>query len=560
MATNITPNNTLNLPQEHDADGKLAATTTMSRSSDPVEKSVPCKSGKVVPVIFIPGIMGTNLMNLKTKERVWVAPNMDGVFPKVKTIGLLLGSVFKSPKRRQLELDPRPGVVGVYDGGEIDGGESGLSNNELKTRKWGSIMRTAYHPIMNEMQRQLNSIMVNGKLQGEWEARASQSPSDWGDWEENPSLSELGDASGLKKSADVQYEVWAAGYNWLQSNENSAKDIIDYIDKTIIPTYGGKAKEVLIVTHSMGGLVARAIVACHGYNNLYGVVHGAMPATGAPASYKRIRGGFEAWAEKQILSRDAADAVAVMAFAQGPLELLPSRDYNNAQPWLFVRDKKTGMKGLNLPDTCPYEEIYKSDKWWALIPEANSRLLDPAKIISVNSDDVVLDSPDENPLKNRFHATIDSVKKFHKKIEKKYHSDTYVHYCVEAKANDFLTWGNLEWTAENLEGLDPRSANLTGDNLDSKLRLNDRYTLTVGDTYHPGDGTVPVYSGSAPRGVSGVKGAFAHGMNSGKFNRYCKEGKYNNTVGYKHQDAYTDKDGRTLYATLYSLIRLSQKI
>lgn len=74
---------------------------------------------------------------------------------------------------------------------------------------------------------------------------------------------------------------------------------------------------MLIATHSIGELVARAMVACHGYSNLYGIVHAAMPATGAPACYKRVRGGFEDFGEKKMLSRDAADAAAVMAFAEG---------------------------------------------------------------------------------------------------------------------------------------------------------------------------------------------------------------------------------------------------
>ncbi|KMY01888.1 hypothetical protein V476_12345 [Pseudomonas syringae KCTC 12500] len=554
--------NTLHLAQEHDADGELMATTTMSRSNDPVEKSVPCKSGKVVPIIFIPGVMGTNLMNMKTRERAWAAPNMDGVFPVLKTVGLLLGSWFKSPKRRQLELDPRPGAVGIYEDGEIDGGESGLSKEELRTRKWGSIMRTSYHPIMNEMQRQMNSIMIAGNPQGEWKERVQQAPADWGDWEENPSLSALGDASGLMKAADIQYEVWPAGYNWLQSNKDSAADIINYINKTVIPHYNGKAEKVIIVTHSMGGLVGRAMVACRGFSKLYGIVHGAMPATGAPASYKRVRGGFEDFGEKKILSRDAADAVAVMAFAQGLLELLPSRDYNNGQPWLFLRDRTTGKKVFTLPKTCPYTEIYKSDKWWALIPDTNDKLLDPAKIIGTKTDDdVSMESSEENSLKNTFFGIIDSVKNFHEDIENKYYDKTYVHYCVEAKSEKFFTWGNLEWSSKSVEGLDPETASLTSDNLDSELQLNGKYVLTVGEKYHPGDGTVPVYSGAAPRGKPGVKGAFAHGQNAenaGKLINYCKEGKYNNSVGYKHQNAYTDEKGRTLYATLYSLVRLSE--
>lgn len=549
----------LHLPQEYDEDGMLTAHTTLSSSSDPVEKCLQCKSDKVIPIIFIPGIMGTHLMNMQTKRPVWIAPNLDGILPKIKIVGLLLGSWFKSSKQRQAELDSTPGVVGVYEDGELDTAGSGLSKQEIKKRKWGSLMRTAYHPIMGTMQNQMNSVMVNKEPQGEWKERIKQEPCDWGDWEENPSLSSLGKASGLDEAADIQYEVWAAGYNWLQTNRDSAEDIINYINKTVIPSYKGKADKVIIVTHSMGGLVARAIVACHGFKNAYGVIHGAMPATGAPASYKRVRAGFEAFGEKKILGRDGADGVAVMAFAPGPLELLPTRDYNNGQPWLFARDRKTGKKTLGLPKKCPYEEIYKSGRWWGLIPERNNNLMDPANIIStkLSSDDDEGFHQSGNKLRDLFHQTIDSVKVFHGDIEGKYHTSTYVHYSAEAKSEDLLTWGNMDWSAANLDGLDIINAQLTSDNLDACISLNGLYEFEVSEPAHAGDGTVPVYSSASPRGKIGVLGAFAHGQNNGILNHHCRIGKYNCTVGYKHQNAYNDKDGRSTFATLYGLIRLS---
>lgn len=553
----------LHLPQEYDEDGMLTATTTLSSSTDPREKCVAYKGQKIVPIIFIPGIMGTNLMNMKTKKRVWVAPNMDGLFPVVKTLGLLFGSWFKSSKQRQAELDSTPGALGVYEGGELDDAGSGLSTDEMRTRKWGAIMRSAYHPIMGEMQRQMNNIMLNNDLQGEWKERVGQAPGDWGDWENNPSIAAMGDASGLKNAADTQYEVWAAGYNWLQSNRDSAKDIINFINNTVLPHYNGKAGNVIIVTHSMGGLVARAMVACHGFCKLYGIIHGAMPATGAPASYKRVRAGFEALAEKKILGRDAADGVAVMAFANGPLELLPSHDYNDGEPWLFAKDKSSLERVLRLPEQCPYEDIYKSEKWWGLIPEQNNELFDPAGVVSARQQKPSkLKRAESTPpsLREAFCDVIDEVKVFHVDIEKKYHTNTFVHYAAESKSSKLNTWGTIEWAAKNLQGLDIKTANLSSDNLDAEITLNGLYTLSIGPGYYPGDGTVPAFSSTAPRGKPGVLGAFAHGQNGGLLNRYCKEGAFNNTVGYGHQNAYTDKAGRTQFATLYSLIRISSSI
>ncbi|MFX5747526.1 hypothetical protein ABTE19_21620, partial [Acinetobacter baumannii] len=77
----------------------------------------------------------------------------------------------------------------------------------------------------------------------------------------------------------------------------------------------------------MGGLVARACAQLPEMaERILGVVHGVMPALGAPATYKRIRAGFEG-AGQVVLGRNAAECTAVMANAPGPLELLPTAQY-----------------------------------------------------------------------------------------------------------------------------------------------------------------------------------------------------------------------------------------
>ena len=80
--------------------------------------------------------------------------------------------------------------------------------------------------------------------------------------------------------------VWSGSYNWLQSNRLSARDMIARIDQVILPYYakrGVRAKKMVLVTHSMGGLVSRAISRLENYGNLLGISHGVMPATGAAA-------------------------------------------------------------------------------------------------------------------------------------------------------------------------------------------------------------------------------------------------------------------------------------
>ncbi|MFP3616877.1 alpha/beta hydrolase, partial [Paraburkholderia sp. SIMBA_050] len=61
------------------------------------------------------------------------------------------------------------------------------------------------------------------------------------------------------------------------------------IKEIIEENHSGKA---IILTHSMGGLVARMAIAMHGAADLmHGVFHNVLPATGAPIAAKRFRTG-----------------------------------------------------------------------------------------------------------------------------------------------------------------------------------------------------------------------------------------------------------------------------
>jgi len=53
--------------------------------------------------------------------------------------------------------------------------------------------------------------------------------------------------------------VYAVGYNWLESNRKSAERLKDKVEQIILNTKmdGFSCEKVILVTHSMGGLVAR---------------------------------------------------------------------------------------------------------------------------------------------------------------------------------------------------------------------------------------------------------------------------------------------------------------
>ena len=58
------------------------------------------------------------------------------------------------------------------------------------------------------------------------------------------------------------FPVHAMGYNWLRSNKKSGKEIAARIE-ALIKRYvdqGYQCEKVIVVTHSMGGLVARALI------------------------------------------------------------------------------------------------------------------------------------------------------------------------------------------------------------------------------------------------------------------------------------------------------------
>jgi hypothetical protein len=48
-----------------------------------------------------------------------------------------------------------------------------------------------------------------------------------------------------------------------------------------------------------------------------------------------------------------------------------------------------------------------------------------------------------------------------------------------------------------------------------------------------------------------VRGAFEHG-------NYGPPGRYNQLDGYEHASSYRDAGGRTLFATLYAIVKIAQ--
>ena len=349
----------------------------------------------VVPVLFVPGIMGTRLKVKNRDASAWYPPEntWDGLVTVLKHLN-------KSAADRQKLLDPNN--TEVDDEGPAHPDESSKAllaiapgdtdAERAKWRGWGQLYGKSYAGILSLLEKSLALIFdpaSQGKaLTATWKTLVMerQDAAKFGAQKPFTPLEE----DHLRDAADVLYPVHGVGYNWLRSNKESGERLAQEIER-ITAHYRSKGKicdKVIIVTHSMGGLVGRACAQMPGVaDRILGIVHGVMPAIGAPATYKRIRAGFEG-VEQVLLGRNAAECTAVMANAPGPVELLPTAQYKTQSEkgprhWLRASYTKINMEGLAeevdtfLGDADPYADIYlnNSKSWWKLVRED---LIDPA--------------------------------------------------------------------------------------------------------------------------------------------------------------------------------------
>ncbi|MDR1889812.1 MAG: alpha/beta hydrolase [Zoogloeaceae bacterium] len=363
-------------------------------------------------------------------------------------------------------------------------------------------------------------------------------------------------------------------------------------------------ENVILVTHSMGGLVARlaAKIDQEGRQRILGVAHGVMPATGAATAYKRTRSGFEG-ASAVILGWDGADMMATMAYAAGPLELMPFPNYNaNFDPyqtpeatprkhWLRAchQDGRNNEISYDLGTKDFMGSIYLSDEenvWWRLMKE---ELINPAgkeerakKIKEARKNGKVIAA--ENDQTTDFDKFALLMTKTVQKTQSElssgevdyYHPVTYAHYAADREQKSFneVCWRNTEgfyrlskndMPLDAMRRITPGSVPLphkdeTPDYLLGKEISDDllgKVTLQLEDkndaAYHyysatfkidkprePGDGTVPACSGAAPT-------------------KYCRqifrhEGTAKGQPSYAHVPSYNSPIAQDV--TVYSVIRI----
>ncbi|WP_313079759.1 acetyltransferase [Atlantibacter sp.] len=467
---------------------------------------------KTIPVIFLPGVMGTNLMGSGEggDKSIWRGDNELKVYAKWAGKG--------GDKRRELL---NPDTTKVDNRGDINQtifsplSDDGKLFPARRERGWGEVLFFSYGKFLSVFQ---------GALTDDWQQalvnHGKPTPAKDGILSKlvGKSLSEGKDAEITGESVLTREElnhfqnflfpVHVYGYNWLQDNKTSAEGLVTFINRTVslyknqhghgMPFPAGQEK-VIIVTHSMGGLVARyASQVCGAKDKILGIVHGVIPDLGSPAAYRRMKvGARQEGMAGTVLGSTAKDLMPVLARAPAPLQLLPSAKYLSGAPWLSVEGAGEDGSDVKLPkNRDPFGEIYLNKTLWYRLYESD--IIDKDEAVSQSNWVEYNDLIDKN------------VQPFIELLDNIYHPNTYAFYGHKIESDGTLTWQKTSiFYPKNMHESDRTLPNNYRE-IPRPFNRSQIYEVTSSKT--PGDGTVPVESLNAICRNSEIKSVLATGV------------------------------------------------
>lgn len=455
---------------------------------------------KVIPVIFLPGVMGSNLMaGEEGKSRIiWRGDS------ELKVYGQWAGK--GGGKRREL-LNPDSTMVD--NRGDINStiyspcSDDGQLFPSRRERGWGEVLSFSYGKFLSVLQ---------GALLDDWQQQKGGVLSQLVDKRlaDDKNSHIVGESvmtmDELNHFQQFLFPLHVYGYNWLQDNKTSAEGLVACIDKVInlykyqhghgMPFPAGEEK-VIIVTHSMGGLVARYASQISGaQDKILGIVHGVIPDLGSPAAYRRMKvGAKQEGMAGAVLGNTAEELMPVLARAPAPLQLLPSAKYLSGAPWLTVEGANDDDSDVKLPkEGDPFGEIYLNKTLWYRLYESD--IIDKDPVVS------------EGNWAEYFRLVDRPVRELMSKLDEKgYHPNTYVFYGHKIESDGTLAWKKTSITyPKNMHESDRK---LPNNYREIPLPFHRSRLYQVVSSKTPGDGTVPVESLSAIRRNSGIKSVLA---------------------------------------------------
>lgn len=462
-----------------------------------------CPEPCAMPIIFIPGIMGSRLRR-RGGPLVWDPDNSVDWNPFASSQGSLAANAMAgaATKRRNLVGPPGSGFSQTYL--QVDRGRPGGSlTAERIARGWGGLHQGSYFRFMMWL-----DVVAEQPSSGQVPARCHA----------------------------VKFEAFAHPYNWTDDNRNSGRALQDTVAFAIRETTRKFARQPevrilkpVLVTHSMGGLVARAYTQIHGgAGAVHGVIHGAMPTDGAPATYKRMLAGFEG-ASSVVLGYDQGQVTATAGNLPGALQLLPNsrhKSVDGSRAWLRIVNRAGNRRGA-YPASDPFAEIYTEPRqWWRLIHE---RFLDPQG------------DPSGRAARAQSMLQIAKARQFDQALAGSgFHPNTRMFYADDSA---HPSWDKVVWKQTGARDVPSSGAIMNNQGLGTvewgnwyqpppnpmvpsmpQFIADTRYTVQPADA--PGDGTVHAGSGRHERGAMSVQ----------------------SPRGFEHQYAYDERGVRELMA------------
>ena len=462
---------------------------------------------------------------------------------------------------------------------------------EARLRGWGTIYQESYVPFLVFLEETLNSIPSCSSIEeyeqvaesGVWRQLLplftnSQQVSEQEPASETERQNVKQLAQWLQQAADCEFRIYACGYNWLRDNFESgsgykkasvehfeskrgsnkrygASDLKSRIVKILqeCQKTDSRCDEVIVLTHSMGGLVGRAYAKSQNGRHIAGIYHNVMPATGAPAFYKRLKAGFGGEGlmsniSSPIFGYSAKRVTPVLLNSAGALELMPWFNYkvltDGSTNWLRIAEANSPEQirfSLNTSDL-----ISHAQAWYSLMPalcptEADGEHCTKSTLSEKenrwkNADPRINPGGLVSPLEQfknvtdseRFNWIVDEVKTFqisHAGFYQK--GKTHIAYGQD---ENYKSWGSITWLcSESLSGINEsalKSAKLlnrrgiyTG-NITLVLADGKQLTFKLSKAVDSGDGTVPADSGCAPTGKTGgrtfIESGYDHQGSYGK--------------------------------------------
>lgn len=389
-----------------------------------------CIEAEVIPIVFVPGIMGSRLRRRIDKAKLWDPDDPLFMVDKygkfsataARRKALLIGSEFSSTYAEVHADDPDHNKRFAHQ-----------HDTSRDKRGWGGVMWGSYGALLIKLQ------------EHQWPAPLN---------------------------ACFEFPVHAFGYNWSASNDDAGLALKEYIGKITddyqkgVYSPDGRKREcnkVIIVTHSMGGLVARSACVLHGAEGkVLGVIHGVQPSVGSPAAYWRMKAGFERprggpnrqlwdWLRNPlkmakhtllghisavILGTNGEEVTSLLGNSPGGLELLPTKEYrDNAgnRAWLSYPASKGEVR---LPVADPYEEIY-------LLKDVAYRMVDPDWLDPGKKDSV---AAGKKGAWQFYCGYLNQAKKFHNSLKTCFHSESYQFYGTDLDSPDRVEFSRLDYS------------------------------------------------------------------------------------------------------------------